>query len=151
MLLSFRVPRGNRTLIIWLTVTCSTIKLAEHYLRRDLNPHTNKSIEDFKSSASTIPPRRFRTWRDLNPQYHFGNTFQECRNNHSATRPFIVEGENRTLFFWFSVRCSAIELPPFWTVWDLNPSFCRERATSWPNRRTVHIKNSREKVSNLHF
>lgn len=89
MLLSFGVPRGNRTLIIWLTVTCSTIKLAEHYLRRDLNPHTNYSIEDFKSSASTIPPRRFRTWRDLNPQCLYGNTFQECRINHSATRPLF--------------------------------------------------------------
>lgn len=32
----------------------------------------------------------------------------------------------------------------FWTVWDLNPSFCRERATSLPTRRTVYIYFQRE-------
>ena len=134
------VPQGNRTLIIWLTVTCSTIKLAEPYLRRDLNPHTNKSIEDFKSSASTIPPRRYlyfkRTWRDLNPHCLFGNTFQECRINHSATRLFVWKERIEPSSSDFQSDVLPLNYP-HWTVWDLNPSFCRERATSLPNRRTV--------------
>ena len=51
------VSRGNRTLIIWLTVKGSTIKLAR-YLWWDLNPHIKIMIKDFKSFASTIPPHR---------------------------------------------------------------------------------------------
>jgi hypothetical protein len=39
-----------------------------------------------------------------------------------------------------SMSTISSKLPTHWTVWDLNPCLCRERATSWPTRRTVTAK-----------